>query len=86
MKVQESYYPNFFTATILEWENLLQPDKYKSIITSSLEFMVAQKRVAVYGFVIMSNHIHLIWHIALGYKKEKCSAGLYEIHCTADQS
>ena len=70
MKVLENYYPHFFSATILEWKHLLKPDKYKDIITSSLEFMVAEKRLAVHGFVIMSNHIHLIWQIKKGHKKE----------------
>ena len=57
------YYPQFFTATILEWKHLLRPDKYKNIIADSLNFLVKEKRVAVYGFVIMPNHMHLVWHI-----------------------
>ncbi len=51
----------FFTATILEWKHLLKPNKYKSMIVESLKFMVEHKRVKVYGFVIMSNHLHLLW-------------------------
>ena len=51
----------FYTATILEWKKLLKPDKYKQIIIKSLEFLVREKRVKIYGFVIMENHIHLIW-------------------------
>lgn len=51
----------FYTATILEWKHLLKPDKYKQIIIDSLAFLVKEQRVKVYGFVIMSNHIHLIW-------------------------
>src|SRR4029079_5438113 len=64
------YYPQFFTATILEWKHLLRPDKYKNIITDSLNFLVREKRVAVYGFVIMPNHMHLVWHIGEGWKRE----------------
>ena len=51
----------FYTATILEWKHLLKPDKYKQIIVNSLTFLVNEQRVKVFGFVIMSNHIHLIW-------------------------
>ena len=54
------FYPDYFTATILEWKHLLRPDKYKDIIISSLEYLVNDKRIVLYGFVIMSNHIHLI--------------------------
>ena len=57
------YYPDYFTATILEWKPLLKQDKYKDLIISSLEFLVKEKRIKVYAFAIMSNHIHVIWHV-----------------------
>ncbi len=57
------YYPDYFTATILEWKHLLKQDKYKDIIISSLEFVVKEKRIKVYGFAVMSNHIHVIWQV-----------------------
>jgi len=56
-----TYWPQFYTATILEWKHLLKPDKYKNIILESLQFLVVDKRINLYAFVIMSNHIHLIW-------------------------
>jgi len=56
-------YPQFFTATVLEWKKLLSPDKYKDIIMDSLRFLVANKRIKLYGFVIMPNHLHLIWQM-----------------------
>ena len=39
------YYPDYFTATILEWKHLLKPDKYKVIIVSGLEFLVKEKKL-----------------------------------------
>jgi putative transposase len=56
-------YPNFFTATNLHWQRLLQPEKYKNIIVNSLRFLVEDNRIRLYAFVIMSNHIHLIWQM-----------------------
>ncbi|AHF15307.1 transposase [Niabella soli] len=56
-------YPAFFTATNLEWKALLKPDKYKDIIINSLRFLVTAKRVKIFAFVIMRNHIHLIWQM-----------------------
>jgi putative transposase len=56
-------YPNYFTATNLEWKKLLQPDKYKDIVISSMKFLVEHKRVKLFSFVIMDNHIHLIWQM-----------------------
>jgi len=55
------YWPQFFTATILEWKTLLQDDKYKAEIIKGLQFLVQQKRIRLYAFVIMNNHIHFIW-------------------------
>ena len=63
-------YPHFFTATNLEWKKLLQPDKYKDIIIDSMKFLVSDKRVIIYGFVIMPNHIHTLWHLRAGKIKE----------------
>jgi hypothetical protein len=67
------HYPQFFTATILEWKHLLKPDKYKDIITESLSFRVKEKQIFVYGFVIMPNHIHIICQVREGYSESKWS-------------
>jgi putative transposase len=53
----------FFTATILKWKHLLKSDKYKQVIIESLAFLAEKKRVEIFGFVIMPNHIHLIWRL-----------------------
>jgi putative transposase len=63
-------FPQFFTATNLEWKQLLRQDKYKDIIIESLRFLVAKNRIRVYAFVVMSNHIHLIWQMQAGIKPE----------------
>ena len=56
-------YPQFFTATNLEWKKLLKPGKYKDIIVNSLLFLTRDKRIVIYAFVIMDNHLHLIWQM-----------------------
>src|SRR5438552_1277965 len=60
----------FFTATILDWKPLLKPDKYKLIITDSLRFLVKNKRIWLLGFVVMPNHIHLLWRIQDGCEEK----------------
>lgn len=55
------YWPQFYTATIFKWLPLLADDNCKQIITDCLHFLVKQKRVSIDAFVIMKNHIHLIW-------------------------
>jgi REP element-mobilizing transposase RayT len=60
-QIYTDYWPQFFTATILEWKPLLHHNWHKDEIIKSLYFLVAQKRIRVYAFVIMSNLMHLIW-------------------------
>jgi REP element-mobilizing transposase RayT len=59
-------HPQFFTATILKWNNLLIQNEYKEIILQSLRFLVNNNRIFIYGLVIMPNHIHLIWQMKDG--------------------
>lgn len=52
----------FFTATVLNWDAILD-EEAKKIIVSSLKYLVDNNRIILLGFVIMPNHIHVIWHI-----------------------
>lgn len=53
----------FFTATILNWIKVLGDDRLKDIIIDSLKFLIREKRIRLYVYVIMPNHIHLIWQV-----------------------
>ena len=53
----------FWTATINRWQKLLLEDRYKDVIISSLEYLSSIGKIEVFAFVIMHNHIHLIWRI-----------------------
>jgi len=53
----------FWTATINKWQNLLGSDSYKNIILNSFEYLSQTGKIDVFAFVIMPNHIHLIWRI-----------------------
>jgi len=57
----------YFTASIRNWLPLLATDKYKNIITDSLRFLVENKRIELNAFVIMDNHIHLVWQPLTGH-------------------
>ena len=56
-------YPQFFTASIKGRHKILEEDKYKDIIIDSLRFLVEDKRIVLYSFVIMPDHLHLIWQM-----------------------
>ncbi len=64
----------FWTATTRNWYWLLAEDSFKDIIIESLNFLTAKKLVDVFAFVIMPNHIHLIWKLNEMNGKEKPNA------------
>jgi putative transposase len=51
----------FYIASILNWIPVLSDDIRKNIILDSLKFLVNNGAVKLYAFVIMPNHIHLLW-------------------------
>jgi len=72
----------FYTATILQWQKLLKPDKYKDVIISSLQYLTEKQKIAVYAYVIMPNHIHLLWEMLAmnGNEKPHASFMKYTAH------
>jgi putative transposase len=70
-KFNSTYHAQFITATILEWKHLLKDDSFKDIIISSLQFLHKERSVIIYAFVIMPNHMHMIWQIQDGYVQDK---------------
>jgi putative transposase len=59
--------PSFLTAVCYDFKMLLEEEKYKLIVINSLKYIVHTGEIVIYGYVIMGNHIHLIWH-AIGTK------------------
>lgn len=53
----------FWTATINKWQHLLAKDQYKEVIIDSLHYLSDLGKLDVFAFIIMPNHIHLIWRI-----------------------
>src|SRR5882762_6495792 len=51
----------FWTISIKDWIHLLKKDGYKNIIIDSLKWLCEKELVRIYGYVIMPNHIHLLW-------------------------
>jgi REP element-mobilizing transposase RayT len=65
-----STYPGFITITCLEWKSILESEKNKQIVTDRLAFLSKDQRVTVYVFVMMNNHLHLIWQMRGKHKRE----------------
>ncbi len=50
--------------------NICWPCKYKQLIIDSLQFLNQQKRVRIFSFVIMNNHLHIIWQVQPPHTRE----------------
>jgi putative transposase len=51
----------FWTATIHNWLPLLENDCNKQAIVDTLKYLADKSLITIYAFVIIPNHIHLIW-------------------------
>ena len=54
--------------------HLLSDDRHKDIKVDSLRFLVPEKRIELNAFVIMSNHIHLVWQSLVGFTPSNIQA------------
>ncbi len=53
----------FWTDTIKGWKTLLDNHTYKNIIIECWRELVIRKKIMIYGFVIMPNHLHILWEM-----------------------
>ena len=51
----------FFTATIHQWLPLLAQENNQQLIINCLKKLCDDGLLTVYGFVLMPNHVHIIW-------------------------
>jgi len=55
---QEKLY--FVTFTVIEWIDLFIRDEYRSIIVESIKYCQQNKGLDVYGYCMMTSHMHMI--------------------------
>ena len=58
IKNQEGQY--FITCTVHQWADVFTRELYKEILLDSIRHCQKNKGLQVYGWVLMSNHIHMI--------------------------
>jgi putative transposase len=51
----------FYTDTIHDFKSLLANDDCKQICIDSWKYLTKKQLIKIYGYVIMPNHIHLLW-------------------------
>ncbi len=62
--------PHFITCTVINWIDVFTRKTYCDIVIDSLAYCIKEKGLILYGYVIMSNHIHLIVQSSKGKLSE----------------
>lgn len=50
----------FVTTTVIDWIDVFTRDEYKRVIAESLDYCRRKKGLCIYGWVLMTNHLHMI--------------------------
>jgi len=50
----------YLTLQVVDWIDIFTRQVYRDIVIESLKFCQQNKNLQIFGYVIMSNHIHLI--------------------------
>ncbi|CAM3972687.1 transposase [Flavobacterium sinopsychrotolerans] len=58
--IRDQTLPHFITATVVDWIDVFTRQTYRAIVIESLDYCIKNKGMILYGYVIISNHIHLI--------------------------
>ena len=59
-KIRDQTLPHFITFTVVDWIDVFTRQTYKDVIIESLDYCIQNKGMILFGYVIMSNHIHMI--------------------------
>ena len=58
--IRDQSLPHFITATVVDWIDVFSRKSHRDSIIKSLDFCINNKGMVLYGYVIMSNHIHMV--------------------------
>lgn len=59
-KIRNQYLPHFVTFTVVGWVDIFTRKQCRDILIDSLKYCISNKGLLIYGYIIMSNHAHLI--------------------------
>lgn len=59
-KMQDTEKAYFVTLTVIDWVDIFSRKSYKLLIVESLKHCQKTKGLEIYGWCLMSNHLHMI--------------------------
>ena len=58
--IREQEKAHFVTATVVDWIDVFSRKNYRGCIIECFDYCIKNKGMVLYGYVVMSNHIHMI--------------------------
>lgn len=58
--IREQSKAHFITTTVVDWIDVFSRKNYRNCVIESLDYCIKNKGMILYGYVIMSNHVHMI--------------------------
>ncbi len=58
--IRDQSLPHFITATVVDWIDVFSRKNYRDVVIECFDFCIQNKGMILYGYVIMSNHIHFV--------------------------
>jgi REP element-mobilizing transposase RayT len=59
-KIRDQTLPHFVTATVVDWIDVFTRKSYRDLVVECLNYCIREKALILYGYVIMSNHLHMV--------------------------
>ncbi len=59
-KIRDQYAAHFITPTVVDWVDVFTRNQYRDVIIDSLAYCIKARSLRLYGYVVMTNHLHLI--------------------------
>ncbi|MCX2680549.1 transposase [Galbibacter sp. EGI 63066] len=51
---------HFITATVVDWIDVFTRKAYRDVVIDCFKYCIKNKGMILYGYVIMSNHVHMV--------------------------
>ena len=67
-KITDQQGLHFVTATVVQWVDVFTRSLYTDMLLDSLRFCQKDKGLCIYGWVVMSNHLHMICSCRDGFE------------------
>jgi putative transposase len=60
-KIEDQSAPHYLTFQVIDWVDVFSRKVYRDILIESMVFCRQSKGLEIYAYVIMTNHVHVIW-------------------------